>query len=629
MDADSLALISARINASLSSATSASQALSDAANSAKQVQFFEASATSVTANTKGGFDILIQALNAGNSQTLMLNSKFPVPVNSQLLLKLEESVIPAAEKSTNVAVSTAQQNSQHINKLLELSLISYTPASTNNSASPKVSSQMQAVLSEWISSRIPVLLRGNNQDSQALQSNAQKTNTAAKPQSVTANLQAPMSNQTNSSSMSSKIEALYQSPSTQALPKMPSISQALSALIANIQKLPEPAQAPLRNWVESLPQKLAINQGDTLKSQVQNSGQFFENRLTSQLLSLTTAQAQKAFEASIKTTATQQASLTDSLEPQKATNEALAPRKEPLSPSADKPLLNSAIINKEAGSTTKLSSSANLFQLLWGRLKPEQLNSTGSTGSARSALESFTTGEASLSAKQVLTSVKEKLEGLANLGFKQATPNWASTLQQGDLKLALAQSLIKTLQFNAQQGFISGQDAQQAMAGRIPININPASLLNETQQLLQQTLAQLEVDQHQQINDDRPTHNAQLYFRDNQQLQQVQIELLEKEGEEQEENGKKKVRQWRIRLHFELEKLGELGVEINLSPPRAAASFWSTQSHTLKALQSAIAPLRARLQHQGVDVSDLQVRHGHLPEKTQNSIQQQLIDIHT
>lgn len=635
MSSDSLALISARLNAQIN----ASQALSNTQESGtnKQIQFFEASVVSAMADKKGGFDILIQALNGNNNQTLTLNSKFPIPVNSLLLLKLEQSVVdsaqdekanPAQTSSTNAVQTTNSktnslnppsntlqpQNSQTANKTLELSLISHTqPESTkSSSAITSLNSQTPSVVRDWIASRIPILLNLDGQ--KPPNQNMSETTPLNQPNINTGNAE-KSNQQISSEAFTAKLEALYKTSSSQSeLPKLPSISQSLSRLIANIKNLPEPAQVPLRDWLESLPQKLSMSQTGTIKSQLQNSGQFFENKLTQQLFSLTKAQAQSMYEAGVK-----QAPSQSTLKVQTENNESLN--------KSNKQTLNAnkqtvPIAKQALNSSLNNSKTNQLFQLLWGKLKPEQASA------AKNALESSFTEETS-SAKQVLASVKAKLEGLSNLSFKQSSPIWASQLQHGDLKLALAQSLIKTLQFNSQQGLINGQDAQQAIAGRIPLNINPNNLLNETQQLLQQTLAQLEVDQQQQINDERPTHHAQLYFRDNQQLQQVQIELLEKGDEQSKSHAKKKAQQWRIRLHFELANLGELGVEINLSPPKAAAAFWSTQSHTLKALQTAIAPLRARLQHQGVEVTDLQVRHGSLPESTKNSIQQQLIDIHT
>lgn len=621
MSSDSLALISARLNAQIN----ASQALSNTQESGtnKQIQFFEASVISAMSDKKGGFDILIQALNGNNNQTLTLNSKFPIPVDSLLLLKLEQSVVDSKQvkiEGSNNSVTPSPntlhpQNTQVANKTLELSLISYTqPESTkSSSAITNLNSQTPSVVRDWIASRVPILL---NLDGQKPPNQNTNETSPLTPPSMNTSGAAKSNQQISSEAFTAKLEALYKTSSPQSeLPKLPSISQSLIRLIANIKNLPEPAQAPLRNWLESLPQKLSMSQTSTVKSQLQNSGQFFENKLTQQLFSLTKTQAQSMYEAGVRQAPSQNISSeqTENTKPLNGSNKQTSNTSDQ-SVSIAKQAQNSSVLNN--------SKTNQLFQLLWGKLKPEQANAT------KSALESSFTEEAS-SAKQVLASVKTKLEGLSNLGFKQASPSWASQLQQGDLKLALAQSLIKTLQFNSQQGLINGQDAQQAIAGRIPLNINPNNLLNETQQLLQQTLAQLEVDQQQQINDERPTHHAQLYFRDNQQMQQVQIELLEKEDEQNESHAKKKTRQWRIRLHFELANLGELGVEINLSPPKAAAAFWSTQSHTLKALQTAIAPLRARLQHQGVEVTDLQVRHGSLPESTKNSIQQQLIDIHT
>ena len=105
---------------------------------------------------------------------------------------------------------------------------------------------------------------------------------------------------------------------------------------------------------------------------------------------------------------------------------------------------------------------------------------------------------------------------------------------------------------------------------------------------------------------------------------------LFKEAEEQnnDESSQQKIR-WRIHLHFDLQHLGPMDVEVDMRIPRMAATFWSTNSETLAELHSALAPLRSKLSQLGVEVDTLNARHGRLPEKQRNQIHTSLVDLHT
>ena len=122
-------------------------------------------------------------------------------------------------------------------------------------------------------------------------------------------------------------------------------------------------------------------------------------------------------------------------------------------------------------------------------------------------------------------------------------------------------------------------------------------------------------------------HNAQwfpLMFNHNNQLQQIDLFLEQQSLQEDNEQQK----QWLINLHFELENLGSLGIELSMTAQDCQAVFWSEQAYALKEISQHISPLRKSLSEQGILVSELQVKHGTLARKDKN-ISQRLVDVRT
>ncbi len=712
MKPDSLALISAQVKAALKQ-TQGVNANTEITVGEKKTQVFSARVVSVVAKSEGDFEIVLKGIDSPNAPSIRVQAKQALPINSEVVLKLEEqstakepattnkntdskanianTKLPeelknslkennqASPKNSNAAFQ-AENQGQKIHKKLTLTVLEVTTHSAYKQATSSSNSPVQKTVAAWLASRLPALLENKetlNVHKENLTKLLANINANNKFNLSVAELNSPKNsdNKIQAQAQTAKLVAHYQvaNDGKQHSPKAHNhLIQSLNSLLANKSKLPENAQKPLTDWFNSLPQKVEVHAGESLKAQLKNAGIFFESKLSQQLFNLSEPQikqlkqsilqkaavsigteqvVEKAPKVQINNQQTAKGNVdTSKLQLNTGLSTANSTDNDPLlaQPSIPKAILKpsesiSSSLPLEAKSVNKTNTANvpevlnmptdkinnarflptktwNLLQTAWHALKLEH---------PVNAALSNTDKEDKLTLKQILAQTKAKLEQQAEQQIKRSTPSWVRQLQTGDLKVALAQSLIKTLQANMQQGVVARQDVQAAMSGRIPISLNVNSLINETQQLLQQTLAQVEVEQFQQLNDDRPMHNAHLYFRDNQQLQQVNIELLEQDEAVQTEHAQEKTRQWRIRLHFDLQQLGELGVEINLSPPRVAATFWSLQTHALKALQTEIAPLRARLQHQGVDVGELQVRHGRLPESTQNTIQQQLIDVHT
>jgi hypothetical protein len=116
-----------------------------------------------------------------------------------------------------------------------------------------------------------------------------------------------------------------------------------------------------------------------------------------------------------------------------------------------------------------------------------------------------------------------------------------------------------------------------------------------------------------------------LLFHHHQQLQLVEF-FIDKE-EKNNAQGEKK-NHWFINLHFDLPKLGELGIEISMFENECNTTFWSESSSTLSQITYHVKPLRERLTEQGIIVSDVQSRHGTLSKRKHN-IEQHLVDVKT
>jgi hypothetical protein len=107
--------------------------------------------------------------------------------------------------------------------------------------------------------------------------------------------------------------------------------------------------------------------------------------------------------------------------------------------------------------------------------------------------------------------------------------------------------------------------------------------------------------------------------------------LSAKRDDHSDANGKTSERKsrWQITLHFDLDNLGPLDIELDLCPPAVAAVFWSDTPATLSELNTALQPLRKTLTALGAEVGELKARHGRKPPGAQPVVRHSLVDIHT
>ena len=152
----------------------------------------------------------------------------------------------------------------------------------------------------------------------------------------------------------------------------------------------------------------------------------------------------------------------------------------------------------------------------------------------------------------------------------------------------------------------------------------------ETFRLLHSVLARTEQEQVRLVQQADPyPATIPLLFRDGTEIRQVSIDINRDEGGETSDKQKKAVR-WHLTLHFDLDQLGPLDVELELMAPGVSARFWSETTDTLSLLNTSLQPLRQRLAGMGAEVGELEVRHGRkLPEDQQLTIRHSLVDVRT
>jgi hypothetical protein len=185
---------------------------------------------------------------------------------------------------------------------------------------------------------------------------------------------------------------------------------------------------------------------------------------------------------------------------------------------------------------------------------------------------------------------------------------------------------------------LTNQGQQDDTQLRTPLNWpertgNDAVLIRNLQNLLghieREQVQQMQLAEANQSNNPNQLQQSQQWFplliNHQQQLQLIEF-YIDKE-ERLSQAGEKK-NHWFINLHFDLPKLGKLGIEIAMLDNECNTTFWSESPAALNQLSQHIQPLRQRLTEQGIVVSDIQSRHGTL-EKRKHNIQQRLVDVRT
>ncbi len=278
-----------------------------------------------------------------------------------------------------------------------------------------------------------------------------------------------------------------------------------------------------------------------------------------------------------------------------------------------------AALGQAPVSDRNATSAPELFRSLWQR--------------ATAAMETAASNKVAqpIGVSDLLSALKTRLEQPA-----ATTPTVAAEAEPALQLPSLLQSLLgsdhkavlgRALLIWAQQ--IQAQaDPNGPVSRHLPVL--PQTDMPDTFRLLQTALAQTETEQVSRLQQgDNWQLQIPLFYRDGETPREVRMWLSRDERDEQTSERQEKAVRWRLRLHFDLQQLGPLDIDLELQLPALTATFWSQQTQTLGLLNRELQPLRQRLQALGVDVKDLQVRHGQLPEPERNRISQRLIDTHS
>ncbi|MBE0483210.1 MAG: flagellar hook-length control protein FliK [Bacterioplanes sp.] len=389
-------------------------------------------------------------------------------------------------------------------------------------------------------------------------------------------------------------DALTTSASLRARPDVAPHTHKLSEALLTLshsKAVPLDVRTIIQNYLQQRPSALTA---DSVRAMLQQSGLFYEQQLlqrVQQSLPATASALASTLPNAIQTTF-------------QKTFQALWQR--PNTPST----------STSAPSTTRPAEATTLQQTdvlpILQRVK-QQLNATAMqlTAKANPAAPEAHRSDASLNASPPTAPTAVVEEGVATLlrdtkaMLAHAIHRWQQSLTPHSQPPSPSPILLQQLQTH--------------MGSR------PEGLLQ-----LQTLLATIELEQHQalQRDVDQTQWQTTLLWRDGEQWRETRIQRQADEDTSTTPSSSKQVR-WRLNLHFDLQRLGPLDVELDLRLPTLAATFWSKNASSLAALNAALQPLKSRLQAMGVDVQQLQVRHGQLPIQQQNRIEHHLVDVHT
>jgi len=406
-----------------------------------------------------------------------------------------------------------------------------------------------------------------------------------------------------------------------------SLSKSTSPAVATPATSSQQSSLPLqqvKNWLQQLPSSGDISHSTGLRNALNNTGVRAETQLSQLAQQFASLSKGSQGAQSTHNSVEEKSANTIFQQLQKIQQKIFSKSPEPISQTD-----LGSIVKNTAKSLE--SSSQNILS----NLKNGALNNKIDTATANPVLNATTT----LSAATSSTSI-------GSTTINPTTSSWQNPLLNSQAYSTLQELMKDPLLQNPSSNtkFALGQMlnnlANQADSQvRIPLNWperngNDAVILRTLQNLL----GHIEREQGLQLqqSDSNVANNPSLTTSQNQQWlpllihHQQQLQLIEffiDKEEKKNAQGEKK-NHWFINLHFDLPKLGELGIEISMFENECNTTFWSESSLTLSQLSYHVQPLRQRLTEQGIIVSDVQSRHGTLAKRKHN-IEQRLVDIET
>jgi len=112
------------------------------------------------------------------------------------------------------------------------------------------------------------------------------------------------------------------------------------------------------------------------------------------------------------------------------------------------------------------------------------------------------------------------------------------------------------------------------------------------------------------------------------QFKPIQLHINEERHPDASAQDNEQRRIWKITLGFDFEELGEFFATLRIIDTNISATFWSDRPETLQRITSELQHLNKSLQKLGLNVEELECRHGK-PNIQETRLDQQLVDIKT
>ena len=110
------------------------------------------------------------------------------------------------------------------------------------------------------------------------------------------------------------------------------------------------------------------------------------------------------------------------------------------------------------------------------------------------------------------------------------------------------------------------------------------------------------------------------------QIDSVQLRIDEEKAKDDNNDDSGKKSKWKLALTFDLEELGPIFIQVNLTPPTVSSTIWAENQATLKLINQEAHNLRASFSELGLTVEDITCRQGQ-PNMKKTRLDQQIVDI--
>jgi len=127
------------------------------------------------------------------------------------------------------------------------------------------------------------------------------------------------------------------------------------------------------------------------------------------------------------------------------------------------------------------------------------------------------------------------------------------------------------------------------------------------------------------------TWQLEIPMRTLQDVVPLQVKLQREDPPEKEQSEKREEREpkqqlWRVELAFDLDPLGPLQVQAQLTQGRLSSQLWAERPYTASLIESHLGGLRERLLSCGLEVGDLDCHLGTPPQGAQTRLEQRWVD---